>query len=190
MATTVISGTDRHISATLRHNVNVPSRYTTKNPSMAATPAHAIRMPRMDGCVISPTYVMIGASMKPTPRPSSTAATNTSSLDCAKYSIVHAMMCGMLTSIIALRRPIGSEIQPDRALPIGWLMYATLPYQVACSAVKCSVSSGLRSVCRPRSTGMTMVGKATARPRSTSSRFLAELARICGGGGVEKKVRH
>lgn len=89
-------------------------------------------------------------------------------------------MCGMFTSIIARRRPIGSDSQPDSALPIGWLMYATLPYQVACSALKYSVSSGLRSACRPRSTGMTIVGKAIAMPRSTSSKFLAELARICG----------
>lgn len=83
IATTVASGTDRHISATFRHTVSVPSRNTIKKPNIAATPAQAIRMPRIDGCVISPTYVMIGASMKPTPRPSSTAATNTMPVDCA-----------------------------------------------------------------------------------------------------------
>lgn len=65
---------------------------------------------------------MIGASMNPTPSPSKTAATKTISEVVAKASIVQAMMCGMFTKIMALFRPIGSDNQPESALPIGWLM--------------------------------------------------------------------
>lgn len=49
IATTVSSGTERQQSATVRHIKNVPSRYTVKKPSIAATPAQAIRMPRIAG---------------------------------------------------------------------------------------------------------------------------------------------
>lgn len=77
--------------------------------------------------LISPTYVTIGASIKPTPRPSSTAAMNISSSDWAKCNIIHAMMCGMLTRIIARFRPIGSVIQPESILPNGWHMNGMLP---------------------------------------------------------------
>lgn len=65
---------------------------------------------------------MIGASMKPTPSPSKMAAMKTISEELANASIVHAMICGMLTRIMAFFRPIGSDIQPDSALPMGWLM--------------------------------------------------------------------
>lgn len=49
MATTVDTGIARHASAQLRHVVMVPSRYMMKKPSVAATPAHAVRIPLMDG---------------------------------------------------------------------------------------------------------------------------------------------
>lgn len=69
--------------------------------------------------LISPTYVIIGASINPTPNPSNVAAMYISSNDDAKYSIVHAMMCGILTKIIAFFRPSGSDTKPEKTLPIG-----------------------------------------------------------------------
>lgn len=53
-----------------------------------------------------------------------------------------------------------------------------LPYHDAWTAEKCKNSSGFFSACSPRNAGITIVGNATAKPRSSSKRFLAELANI------------
>lgn len=59
------------------------------------------------------------------------------------------------------------------------------PYHDACTAENSKNSSGFFSACNPRNAGITMVGKATARPRSSSNKFLAELAKICR---IRKKI--
>lgn len=83
--------------ATFRHSVKLPSVKTINSPSVADIPAIAVITPRTDGSLsnhfknsyvnaffyehfylvevfviahhISPTYVTIGASIKPTPKP-------------------------------------------------------------------------------------------------------------------------
>lgn len=62
---------------------------------------------------------MIGASIKPTPRPINIAAPNTISEELANASINHDKMCGILNNIIARFLPIGSDNHPERALPSG-----------------------------------------------------------------------
>lgn len=49
MAIIVASGTETHIAAVIRHVVTVPNRNTTKKPSITATPAQDVRIPRIDG---------------------------------------------------------------------------------------------------------------------------------------------
>lgn len=62
---------------------------------------------------------MIGASIRPTPRPSKANPTYVISSDCAEYKSSQAMMCGMLTRNIALRLPSGSVNIPEKRHPIG-----------------------------------------------------------------------
>lgn len=49
MATIVANGIIKQISATLRHGIKLPNKNTIKNPSVAEMPAHAVKMPRIDG---------------------------------------------------------------------------------------------------------------------------------------------
>lgn len=143
-------------------------------------PAQAVRMPRIDGSQISPTYVIIGASISPTPRPSSTVATKTSVNDCALYIMIQAIMWGTLTMNMAFLRPSGSDSQPEKRLPTGWQMYAMLPSHDDCDGVKCRNSSALLILSWPVKAGMTMVANDTANPRSNNRKFLAVLAKIYG----------
>lgn len=41
-------GTIQHIAAAIRHVVRVPNRKTVEKPSVAAIPAAAVNMPRID----------------------------------------------------------------------------------------------------------------------------------------------
>lgn len=52
MAISVAMGTVKQINATLRHAVKLPNRNTRNRPSVAAMPAIAINMPRMDGWLV------------------------------------------------------------------------------------------------------------------------------------------
>lgn len=62
---------------------------------------------------------MMGASIKPTAIPSMPKAAKTISIDVAYASSSQASICGTLTSNIERLRPNGSDIKPDRRLPIG-----------------------------------------------------------------------
>lgn len=66
---------------------------------------------------ISPTYVIIGASINPTPKPSNAIPIKISLSEVEKYNNPHPNKCGILTMSIAIFRPIGSVIIPDNALP-------------------------------------------------------------------------
>lgn len=208
MAIIVASGIVKQISATLRHGIKLPNKNTIKNPKVAEMPAHAVRMPRIDGsleieqkiksyfCIIfrasdriepiksahqiSPTYVMIGASIKPTPNPSKIIAKNTSDNVWDLYIRIHAIICGILTKNMAFLRPNGSASQPEKRLPTGWQMYAMLPNHEACVGVMCKNSLALFTLSWPVSAGITIVANATASPKSSRRKFLAVLARICG----------
>lgn len=179
MATMVASGMVRQISATLRHGIKLPSKKTMKKPSVAEMPAQAVSIPRMDGSHISPTYVMIGASIRPTPKPNSTWAENKAVSVCALYIMIQAMICGMFTRNMAFLRPSGSASQPENRLPTGWHMYAMLPSHDTCAGDKCNISLALLMGSLPVSAGMTMVANDTDNPRSSSRKFFAVLARIC-----------
>lgn len=117
-------------------------------------------LPLIDGWQISPTYVMIGASIKPTPRPNKIAATYISSSDFAKNSINQPMMCGILTKIIDFFLPSGSKTIPEATLPIGWNMNAILANQDAWASVNDKISFESRWP-RPLNAGIHTVGKAT-----------------------------
>lgn len=68
---------------------------------------------------ISPTYVIIGASIRPTPNPIIAIAIKTISAELAYARSAQPMKCGILNRIMALFRPIGSENQPDMTHPMG-----------------------------------------------------------------------
>lgn len=57
---------------------------------------------------ISPMYVMIGDSIRPTPRPSNEFAMKISVTVVALYNIYHAIINGIFTSNIEVFRPNGS----------------------------------------------------------------------------------
>lgn len=128
--------------------------------------------------LISPTYVMIGASIKPTPRPSNTLAVNTSAIDVALYIIIQAITCGMFTRNIARFLPNGSDIHPDKMLPTGWQMKAMLPNHDASDGDSFKYSLALGPFACPVNAGITMVGYATDTPKSSSRKFFTVLARI------------
>lgn len=119
MATIVANGMIKHNNATLRHGIKLPNRNTMKKPNVAEMPAHAVNMPRIDGSQISPTYVMIGASIRPTPSPNKMVAANNVVNDWALYIMIHAIICGILTRNMAFLRPNGSDSQPEKRLPTG-----------------------------------------------------------------------
>lgn len=58
---------------------------------------------------ISPTYVMIGLSIKPAPRPSKTLAMKISQTVVELYIIYHAIVSGTFTIIMAVLRPKASN---------------------------------------------------------------------------------
>lgn len=49
IAIMVANGTIKHMIATFLHGNILPSRNTTKNPKVAAIPAQAVKIPRIDG---------------------------------------------------------------------------------------------------------------------------------------------
>ena len=122
---------------------------------------------------------MMGASIKPIPKPNKAVEIKTISIDDALYINAHAIMCGMLTTIIAVLRPRASPIHPEKQLPSGWQMNARLPNHDDCDGVICRYSFGLCTSSMPVSAGMTIVGKANASPRSKSKKFLMVVATIC-----------
>lgn len=139
----VNEGTARQTRAAFRQVVTVPITYTIRKPTIAATIEQANRTPRIEGWLlgklnlvmvvknqtyqISPTYVRIGASIRPVPNPINTTAAYSSKCDWAKYNRAQAIICGILTKIIDLLRPKGSVTHPERALPIGWPTKPRLP---------------------------------------------------------------
>lgn len=77
---------------------------------------------------ISPTYVIIGASISPTPSPNNTVAEKTSVSVLALYIKIHAIMCGILTRSIARFRPKGSDNHPENKLPKLWMSYVKISF--------------------------------------------------------------
>lgn len=59
-------------------------------------------------------------------------------------------------------------------------MIKYIPNHDACSSVKKSVSGLSKFSMVPRSAGITIVGNATAKPKSNSKKFFAVLANTCG----------
>lgn len=78
--------------------------------------------------LISLTYVIDGASLTPIQNPSKVNPNETTTKDCAKPSIIQATINGALTNMIALRRPIRSQIGPLTNDPIGCATWAKLAF--------------------------------------------------------------
>lgn len=74
--------------------------------------------------------------------------------------------------------PNGSEIHPDKILPIGWQIYAMLPNHDASDGDIFKYSSALELLARPVKAGITIVGNATDKPKSSNRKFLIVLANI------------
>lgn len=148
---------------------------------------------------ISPTYVMIGASIRPTPSPKRTFATKISYTSLALYIISQAITWGIFTKNIARLRPSGSAIKPDIKLPTGWQMNAILavsrrnenylriltlsfkiiPNHDACEGDSRKYSLVLCWFKMPVVAGITIAGNASVKLKSNNSRFLIVLAKIC-----------
>lgn len=76
---------------------------------------------------ISPMYVMVGASIRPVPKPRITVATKICVNVLEKYSRAHARMCGIFTINMARLRPSGPTNRPEQNAPNGWHMDEMLP---------------------------------------------------------------
>lgn len=79
---------------------------------------------------ISPTYVTIGASIKPTPSPRKEAPMKIPVIDVEKYNKYHPNTNGILTHHIAFFRSIGSVIIPENRLPKIVIIFKILPTNV------------------------------------------------------------
>lgn len=104
-ATEVTIGTVKQTKATLRQSINVFNEKMTNAPNDVPKFVYEIKMPRVAGSAISPRKVMIGASIRPTLRPSSELAMKICSTLFDWYIRNHAIASGMFTIIIARLRP-------------------------------------------------------------------------------------
>lgn len=120
--------------------------------------------------------MIIGASIKPTPSPNNDNPIKTCGNVVEKYNKNHPTKCGIFTKSIALFRPSGSVIGPERRLPITVRIDIILPSQDACVGVMRSVSLGFVSEFRPVSAGISSIVNTDETPRSKSRKFLIATA--------------
>lgn len=184
MSTTVTNdtiGTDMFTMATVRHGMAVDIKYEMNEPRMMTNVETDDKGPLSRGSTVSPTYVSMGASLRPMLRPNATHDTYSSNVLSARHSTNQPISCGTLTKAKHHFRPIISCSTPDNRPPVGWHTSSTLPYHDA--SAPDSVMSPWPWLSSDISDPMTTVGMANDMPKPSIITFCMAIVVICNTFG-------